>query len=52
MLSSVRLLLAAMIGLFAFAAPGMAATPIGKVVAAVGSPTSSGRATQQRKSCL
>ena len=46
MLSSVRLLLAAMIGLIAFAAPGMAATPIGKVVAVVGSPTSSGRAHQ------
>ena len=52
MLSSVRLLLAAMIALFAFVAPGMAATPIGKVIAAVGSPTSSGRTTPQWKSCL
>src|SRR5262245_24224103 len=43
MLSSVRLLLAATVGLLAFAAPSIAATPIGKVVAVVGSPTGSGR---------
>ncbi|MGE0007796.1 MAG: FecR domain-containing protein [Parvibaculaceae bacterium] len=43
MLSSARLLLAATAGLLLFAAPGLAATPIGKVVAVVGSPTGSGR---------
>lgn len=44
MLRSARFLFAATVGLFALAAPGMAASPIGKVVAVVGSPTGSGRA--------
>lgn len=44
MVRSARLLFVAMIGLFVLAGPGTAATPIGQVVAAVGSPTSSGRA--------
>ncbi len=43
MAPSIRLLLAAMAGLIAVAGPAMAADPIGKVVAAAGSPTSSGR---------
>jgi hypothetical protein len=43
MLSSVRFLFAATVGLLVFATPGIAATPIGKVVAVVGSPTGSGR---------
>src|SRR5262245_26581155 len=42
MLRSARFLFAATVGLFALAAPGLAASPIGKVVAVVGSPTSSG----------
>ncbi len=44
MLRSARFLFAATIGFFALAGPGMAASPIGKVVAVVGSPTGSGRA--------
>jgi hypothetical protein len=44
MLSSARLFLAASVSLSLFAVPGMAATPIGKVVAVAGSPTGSGRA--------
>jgi hypothetical protein len=43
MVSSARLLFAALAGLLALSEPGIAATPIGKVVAAVGSPTGSGR---------
>jgi hypothetical protein len=44
MVRSARFLFAAMVALYAFAAPGRAADPIGKVVAVAGSPTSSGRA--------
>ncbi len=42
MARSARFVFAAMVGLFALAAPGLAASPIGKVVAVVGSPKSSG----------
>src|SRR5262249_51478447 len=42
MARSARLLFAATVGLLALAAPGWAASPIGKVVAVVGSPKSSG----------
>lgn len=44
MVRSTRLLLAAAAGLVFLVAPALAADPIGKVVAAVGSPTGSGRA--------
>jgi hypothetical protein len=42
MARSARFLIAATVGLLALAAPGLAASPIGKVVAVVGSPKSSG----------
>ena len=44
MVRSTRFLFAAVVALCAFAGQGMAAEPIGKVVALAGSPTSSGRA--------
>jgi hypothetical protein len=44
MVRSARFLFAAVVALCAFAGPGLAADPIGKVVALAGSPTSSGRA--------
>jgi len=44
MVRSARLLFVAFLGLLALAGAALAATPIGKVVAAVGSPTASGRA--------
>lgn len=44
MVRSARLLLAAAVSLVSFVVPATAANPIGKVVAAVGSPTGSGRA--------
>jgi hypothetical protein len=44
MVRSARLLFVAFLGLLALAGSGSAATPIGQVVAAVGSPTASGRA--------
>ena len=44
MVRAARVLFAAAVALCAFAGSGMAADPIGQVVALVGSPTSSGRA--------
>ncbi|MGE3873240.1 MAG: FecR domain-containing protein [Parvibaculaceae bacterium] len=44
MVRSAGVLFAALLGLLALAGASLAATPIGKVVAAVGSPTASGRA--------
>ncbi|MFZ5672641.1 MAG: FecR family protein [Pseudomonadota bacterium] len=44
MVGSARILFAAVIGVAALAGPAQAADPIGKVVAAAGSPTGSGRA--------